>query len=81
MIRDEAKPWIVPEQILEDPASGLTFQFEVMPGDSDAPLRLRIFGDLPFGNREILFNRGGSKVGSGTLVSGRCKPTWGNTFD
>jgi hypothetical protein len=63
------------EQIIEDLASGLTFQFELKPG-SDAPVRLRIFGDLPFGNREILFDQDGVEAGAGTLLSGACRPSW-----
>lgn len=55
---------------------GLTFQFEVVPDDKDVPYRLRIFGDLPFGNREILFDRHGIANGGGTLLAGICKPTW-----
>ncbi len=74
-IKTEAAPWAIPEQIIEDPASGLTFQFEVVP-DTSAPLRLRIFGNLPFGNREILFNSAGKKVGTGTATTGLCRPAW-----
>lgn len=68
--------WKIKQQIVEDPSSGLTFQMEVMP-DTSAPYRLRIFGEaLPFGNREILFDKDGKKVGSGTFTGGLCKPTW-----
>ena len=63
------------EQIIEDPASGLTFQFELKP-ESSAPIRLRVFGDLPFGNREILFDRNGNEAGAGTSLIGSCRPTW-----
>ena len=66
---------IIREQIIEDPGSGLTFQFELKPG-SDAPIRLRIFGDLPFGNREILFNSRGEEAGAGTALNGSCRPSW-----
>lgn len=71
-LRPNAKPWIVPEQIIEDVE--LTFQFEVMP---DGSPRLRIFGEvLAFGNREIIFDRHGNHDGGGTYTGGLCKPTW-----
>jgi hypothetical protein len=63
------------EQIIDDPASGLTFQFIHKPG-SDAPYRLVIFGDLPHGNREILFNEDGAEAGAGTALTSSCRPTW-----
>lgn len=65
----------IKEQIIEDPVTGLVLQFEMKPG-SDAPYRLRIFGDLPYGNREILFDKNGKEAGAGTLLSGSCRPTW-----
>ena len=58
----------IQEQIIEDPASGLTFQFVLMP-ETDAPVRLRIFGDLPYGNREILFDGNGKEAGAGTMLT------------
>lgn len=63
------------EQIIDDPVSGLSFQFELKPG-SDAPIRLRIFGALPHGNREILFDANGAEAGAGTALSGACRPSW-----
>lgn len=64
------------EQIIEDRATGLTFQFELKPG-TDAPVRLHIFGnELPFGSREILFDATGAEAGSGTSLGGACRPTW-----
>ncbi|MCZ6607709.1 MAG: hypothetical protein O7A64_08590 [Alphaproteobacteria bacterium] len=63
------------EQIIEDPVSGLTFQFLLVP-DSDAPVRLRVFGALPHGNREFLFDRNGQEAGAGTAFSGTCRPSW-----
>ena len=63
------------EQIIEDPVSGLTFQFVSMPGN-DAPTRLRIFGNLPHGNREILFDKNGDEAGAGTALNGSCRPNW-----
>jgi len=63
------------EQIIEDPMSGLTLQFAFMKG-SDAPIRLRIFGNLPYGNREILFDENGVEAGAGTALTGTCRPHW-----
>lgn len=74
-LKPDADEWTIREQVVEDPASGLTFQFEVVPGTS-APLRLRVFGNLPFGNREILFDRDGKLGGAGTLITGCSRPTW-----
>ena len=74
-LKDDACEWTIREQIVEDLPSGLTFQFEVVP-DSTARYRLCIFGDLPFGNREILFDVNGKEAGSGTALAGLCKPTW-----
>jgi hypothetical protein len=74
-VKPDAKQWAVQEQIVEDQTTGLTFQFEVMEG-SDAPFRLRIFGKVPFGNREILFDKNGEEAGGGTLLAGLCRPAW-----
>jgi hypothetical protein len=80
-IRPNAKPWTVKEQIVEDPASGLTFQFEVVPG-STAEFRLLIYGEtLPFGNREIVFDCDGVLAGGGTATRGLCKPAWPMSAD
>ena len=73
-IRTNAKYWSVKEQIVEDPVSGLTFQFEVLPSGTKI---LRIFGErLPYGNRDIFFDQDGIEDGSGTSTSGLCKPSW-----
>ena len=74
-VKPDGQQWTVQEQIVEDPASGLTFQFEVIQG-STARYRLRVFGDIRFGNREILFDNEGKEAGAGTAVSGFCRPTW-----
>lgn len=71
--RENARQWAIKEQIVEDPVSGLTLQFEVMP---DGEMKLRLFGDsLPFGNREISFDKSGKEVGTGTFT-GQCRPAW-----
>jgi len=61
------------EQIVEDLASGLTLLFEC---ENERP-RLVIAGrSLPFGNREILFDRDGKEAGAGTLVGNFRRPSW-----
>jgi hypothetical protein len=71
--KDNAKSWAIPEQIVEDPLSGLTFQFEVAP---DGERVLRVYGDVPFGNRQFNFSADGELVGTGTSTRGLCKPSW-----
>jgi hypothetical protein len=61
------------EQIIEDAASGLTLQFECC---KDGTSRLRIYGDLPFGNREIFFDVEGKEGGAGTALASLCRPSW-----
>ena len=68
------------EQIIEDPITGLTFQFAVMPG-TDVPFRLRIFGDMPFGNRELAFTTDGECAAAGTSTNGSCRATWMKSAD
>ena len=61
------------EQIVEDLPSGLTLLFEKMPSGLT---KLSIFGDLPYGNREIIFNEDGAEAGGGTCLRGDCYPSW-----
>lgn len=75
-LKPDATDWTIKEQVLEDRASGLTFQFEHASDDAGAPFRLRIFGALPFGNRELLFGPDGTLAATGTFVGGLCKPSW-----
>lgn len=74
-VKPGAKTFSVKEQIVEDPASGLTFQFLVMP---DGKSRFRVYGNLPLGNREIVFDVNGEEAGAGTALTGLCKATWIN---
>lgn len=74
-IKPDGKDWKIKEQIIEDPVSGLTLQFET-DHENSAPYRLRIFGDLPFGNREILFDVNGAEAAAGTHPNGVCRPSW-----
>ena len=72
-VKPNAAKWSVREQIIEDQASGLTLLFEC---DNDRP-RLVIAGkSLPFGNREILFDKEGKEAGAGTLVGNFRRPSW-----
>lgn len=75
-VKDGAQDWTIKEQIIQDLVTGLTIQFERIPGSS-AEFRLRLFGDiLEFGNRELIFDANGEMAGSGTHTTGACKPTW-----
>ena len=61
------------EQIINDLVTGLTLQFEAV---GDGTTRLRIYGDLPFGNREIIFDKEGKESASGTALTDSCHATW-----
>ncbi len=74
-VKPDAETLKIKEQIIEDPVTGLSFQFVAVPG-GDAPFRLRVFGDLSFGNREFLFDENGEEAGAGTALSGSCHPSW-----
>lgn len=61
------------EQIVEDVATGLVLQFECHDGKP----RLVIAGSaLPFGNREIIFDRDGKEAAAGTLLGEFRRPSW-----
>ena len=77
-VKPNAQDCRIREQIIEDRATGITLQFEVVP---DGTCRLRMYGDLPFGNRDIAFDAKGEKAGSGTSLSGLCRPAWLSTVD
>jgi len=74
-IKPNADNLTIKEQIIEDPVSGLSFQFSVVEG-SDNPFRLRIFGALPNGNREFVFDATGTRTGAGSSIGGICRPSW-----
>jgi hypothetical protein len=77
-VKPDGKAWTIREQIFTDRATGLTFQFEVMP---DGEPLMRVFGDdLPLGNREYFFNANGAKTGSGG-ATGLCRPAWLGPID
>jgi len=69
----------ISEQIIDDPVSGLTFQFEVLPNGES---RLHVYGEvLKYGNRTIMFDVDGKEAGSGTSLTGLCKPSWVQEVD
>ncbi len=72
-MKPDGNEWRIREQIIEDRASGLTLQFEVMDGGRS---RLLIVGGLPFGNREIIFDHEGREAAAGTALGGLCRPSW-----
>ena len=74
-LKPNGKQWTIREQIIEDLVSGLTLQFET-DLENSAPFRLRIFGNLPYGNREILFDVDGGEAAAGTYPGGTCRPSW-----
>jgi hypothetical protein len=60
-------------QIIDDQAvSGLTLVVEGTSYDC----RIRILGDLPFGNRDFAFDRAGELVGTGTHLLDCPRPTF-----
>ncbi len=64
---------VVREQIIEDEVTGLTLKFErALNGEG----RLRLYGNLSFGNRDFMFSQDGRLVGMGTAVCERPRPTW-----
>jgi len=72
-IRLGAKNFTISEQIVEDPVSGLTLQFECLRNGEFA---INIYGELPLGNRTLIFNEDGELAGTGTAMSGPCRATW-----
>ena len=75
---DAVKPggydWTVKEQIIEDPSSGITLQFEVTP---DGRRILRILGDaMPHGNQEIVFDVDGVRCWTRVAVRDKPRATW-----
>jgi hypothetical protein len=66
----------IKEQILEDPVTGITFQFFAVPGQEETPFRLRIFGNVPYVDHEFVFDREGVIRERETILMRRPKPTW-----
>ena len=70
VLRQNARELRIVEQLIEDPISGLTIQFAVNPNDNTS--RLRLFGNLPCGNREFIFNYLGQEAGRGVALTDLC---------
>ena len=64
---------VLREQIIEDEVSGLTIMVELTKSGEG---RLRILGDLSFGNRDFAFDPDGRLVGTGTSIHGCRRPSW-----
>lgn len=77
-VKPNARSVHIKEQIIEDPASGLTLMFSAYPDREGEPpqCKLRICGDaLPLGNRDFIFYDG--ELGAtGTATGGICKTSW-----
>ena len=74
-IKPGARDLKIAEQIIEDPVTGICFQFIVVDS-TNAPYRLRIFGITPGNTREMLFDANGHEAGAGTDFTGTRRPTW-----
>jgi len=64
---DETRTISINEQVIEDIISGLTIEFRLCE-DGEARMLLRS-PNLPFGNREIQFDKDGRYAGAGTWLS------------
>ena len=75
-IKPGAKDCIIKEQIIEDLVTGLTLQFSAYD-DETGGCKLTLIGPgLMYGNRDLIFNKEGEMVASGTATAGFCRPTW-----
>jgi hypothetical protein len=72
VLKPNAQLCSIREQILHDPVSGLTLQFE---RDDRGLTFLRIYGGA-FGNRELIFDSDGLEAGAGSHVGSTCRPAW-----
>lgn len=70
---NEPRECRIREQVFEDEATGLTFQFEV---GENGHTYMRIFGPVEKGNREFEFGDTGLLGGVGTVMDGTNRPTW-----
>ncbi len=63
--------WVIKEQIVTDPVSGLTLEFAV---SEDGEPHMTIYGhSLVFGNRTIVFHLDGHAASGETTIPGRCR--------
>lgn len=69
-----AKECRIKEQIVDDQGvTGITLQFK---SHESGECTLDIFGNFPFGNRSLMFDKNGELAGAGTHL-GECPPaTW-----
>lgn len=75
-LKPNARLCPIREQIIEDPVSGLTLQFEFVTNDPVSPVRVKILGALTQGNRELMFDANGEFNGAGTALGGTCRASW-----
>ena len=62
----------IKEQIIEDPVTGLTIQFEAVPGGE---YRVRLFTPvIPLGTANTLFDKEGTRWARGTLTTAYADP-------
>jgi CheY-like chemotaxis protein len=73
-VKPGARDLKIAEQIVEDPVTGLSFQFAVVDS-SIAPYRIRIFGGGARTAREIGFDERGHEAGGGTFLGGPSRPS------
>ena len=73
-IKPDGQTCLIKEQIIEDMVTNHTFQFSNY-NDAEGGCKLTIYGNLHFGNRDIIFDEGGRQVGAGAAMS-ICRPNW-----
>jgi hypothetical protein len=69
IIKEGKRELRIREQILLNDASGLTYEFTVIEGDTLCPFRIRIYGEqMLLGNRELTVSPEGIINGGGTFL-------------
>ena len=68
----EIRTWSILEQTVEDKICNLIIKFYILPSGE---FKMTIFGDMPFGNRDFVFDKSGNLSGTGTSVSCQQVPT------
>jgi hypothetical protein len=74
--KPDGKQFPVSEQIFSDQVTGIKFQFFCTPSDQNSPFRLRLFGNLPYGDHELIFDAAGVIRARETIVETRPAPSW-----
>jgi len=72
-IKPGAQKFEILEQIVEDLVTGITLQFEKRDNGEFA---IYLYGDFPFGNRTLNFDKDGNPTGGGTHTASCPKPNW-----